>query len=745
MILKSFTYPYDPYGSNPLCRIVGERQTLTPANGPDFNFIVPKAAPFFQRGLKVTHVATNTPLTEGVDFICTHHFDAGSSEYPYLEIFGSITLINTEYSGILDLTYQTLGGEFVLDDQALLDVLANTQLDPRTTTWDQVTYRPTVYNPSDHLQDIEDFVGFTDLVEVARQIPGAISAGNTSAEILFRSHIDDQSNPHGVTAADLQLARFLQIQIASVEEVDTGENGYNIITPLTLAYRIKALMSALNMIGTEGDVPYFDFGGKSASGTGAKIQQRMGIVHTDAEYAAQISYRETPTDIYTRYQRIAYGNYDPVYALNELTGWIIDDTTDRIKNSLNSSSMIGRVSQDESVGDFIFEVETSSSSANEGDIGILVNLWFANGKLRNLVVMRSHKAAGSTCRLILDYGTSTETELLAIDGLGSAANGWATYSQVSKIKIRRQGSFLYLTANIPGQVYEPEESFDMSSNDITATIATAAVHFGLVAKGQPGATWKTLQCTGFRIPVVQIGSPRLAIWTGNGYSEVAGANLKNVLKSGRYYTNPFTKRNYFSPVSGMVDMVTNSAALKEPTTPTATFDRLIAVDSFGKSYGGQEHVLTDGAGTVLGRVKTENGKFGFANAAGEYLAYFDQNGILQHHGVNSLSDIQFKSDVESVPYVDDSAIELKHWLWKESSEIPSALWGTEDMGVIANTVQPIWPHCVSVNPVTGYMSVDYAKLAVCLFLNERAKQKRPWWKKIIANALLLYRWVRKFI
>lgn len=44
-MIKQWEYEFDPYGDNPKNRIKGERHTITPANGKNFSFFIPKKAP----------------------------------------------------------------------------------------------------------------------------------------------------------------------------------------------------------------------------------------------------------------------------------------------------------------------------------------------------------------------------------------------------------------------------------------------------------------------------------------------------------------------------------------------------------------------------------------------------------------------------------------------------------------------------------------------------------------------------
>jgi hypothetical protein len=144
-------YPEDTTGTAVSNKVTGEQQVVLPADFSDFHFIVPRAAPFFPGGtlkLRTTGGEVRT-LTLGIDYIPTHRFiDASLAQAK--DIFGSYTLLNTQLAGIITLDYQTVGGQWTLDDIAWAKVVADKVHNPRSTSWDEVVNLPASFPPIDH-------------------------------------------------------------------------------------------------------------------------------------------------------------------------------------------------------------------------------------------------------------------------------------------------------------------------------------------------------------------------------------------------------------------------------------------------------------------------------------------------------------------------------------------------------------------------------------------------------------------
>lgn len=193
-------YPFDPTGLVLSNKVTGEQQILSPMNFQDYNFVVPTFAPFFADGVVVSHKAldnTVTPLVEGIDYYFTHWFVAASRACSK-PIYGSISLLNLELTGTLTLAYQTLGGEWTIDETKIAQILADHLHNPRTTSWDNVSGVPLIFPVIDHEWDLQDMVGLSEVIPALQAIEAAILA-NYDPTVLAGHLL--ATNPHGITAA----------------------------------------------------------------------------------------------------------------------------------------------------------------------------------------------------------------------------------------------------------------------------------------------------------------------------------------------------------------------------------------------------------------------------------------------------------------------------------------------------------------------------------------------------------------
>lgn len=193
MAIEQYAYPYDPTGVLQSNKISKELHTLTPALSGEFNFIVPKAAPFFATGFKITHVQSKTRLLHGVDYYFTHPFVA-AIEVTKEKVYGGIVFTDKSLSGEVDISYRTMGGPFTLDEAKLLEVLARRHYDPRKLVWGVDVVVPTEFPPAPHQTDGEDLVGMDDIVTALHALESAMRGGRNN------EHTHEMLNINGLLA-----------------------------------------------------------------------------------------------------------------------------------------------------------------------------------------------------------------------------------------------------------------------------------------------------------------------------------------------------------------------------------------------------------------------------------------------------------------------------------------------------------------------------------------------------------------
>lgn len=237
MPIPNATYPFDPTGVAPSNLVPNERQIIPSANSKGFIIIVPFKAPYFRSSLKVIYVPNGRELVEGVDYYCTHYFYDATAKIGQ-PIYGSITMIDKTLVGSVSLTYQTIGGDWTLDEAEIERILAQTMLDPRKATWEQIVDLPFQFPPVDHPHDVNDEMGrFERVVEACYDIAAAIEAAGQGAS---ESHINNRNNPHEVTAAQVGLGSVLNAPMATPQEAIDGNIVARYINPVTLKAAVMA-------------------------------------------------------------------------------------------------------------------------------------------------------------------------------------------------------------------------------------------------------------------------------------------------------------------------------------------------------------------------------------------------------------------------------------------------------------------------------------------------------------------------
>jgi len=220
-------YPFDPTGQATSNKITGERQTISPPDWTDYYFICPTATPYFAASLVMTLVATGRQLVEGVDYNPTHKFYDASIQCA-TPVYGSITFLDKTLSGVIEMSYQTLGGDWTLNSEAIATVLANTLMDPRLTTWEEVVNLPYQFPPVAHAWDIVDMVGAKDIVAA---LDNMVTALLQSGDQGLAAHLADFGNPHHVTAAQVGLGNVQNYPIGTTADAISGSSNVLYMTP----------------------------------------------------------------------------------------------------------------------------------------------------------------------------------------------------------------------------------------------------------------------------------------------------------------------------------------------------------------------------------------------------------------------------------------------------------------------------------------------------------------------------------
>lgn len=252
------TYPFDPTGSQAGNRIINEQHIITPVNGRDYHFIVPRLAPFFVTNFLIkfrNQQNQEVTLIENVDWYFSHMFIAGSraTQRP---MYGSISILNRNLAGVLTLTYNTVGGDWVLDSNQIAQIMADRAFNPRIVSWDQVANLPYSFPVIDHEWDLVDMVGMSDVVVALSDIKNAILA---TGEGGIESHILDKNNPHQTNAYQVGLGFVRNLPTANATEAIDGLNDARYTTPYSVRLAINNTLLTTGLSGhiSDKENPHF--------------------------------------------------------------------------------------------------------------------------------------------------------------------------------------------------------------------------------------------------------------------------------------------------------------------------------------------------------------------------------------------------------------------------------------------------------------------------------------------------------
>lgn len=231
------SYPFDATGILQSNRILDEQHSVTENNFRNYYFIVPKFAPFFADNITVVHsyLGNVRQLVENVDYYCALMF-VGATRAIGKPIYGAITLNNLGTSGVVSISYNTIGGTWNVDHLFVIEQIAEKAYNPRTVAWEHVVDTPTVFPPIPHAWELVDLVGQTEVVAALGDIEAAILKNATDEWI---NHSADHDNPHSVTKAQIGLSNVENWTIASVADVLAATSNDTLITPKNLNVKLE--------------------------------------------------------------------------------------------------------------------------------------------------------------------------------------------------------------------------------------------------------------------------------------------------------------------------------------------------------------------------------------------------------------------------------------------------------------------------------------------------------------------------
>ena len=252
-----FRYPLDPTGVSPDNRVAGEAHALP---NRTVRAIAPLYGAFFAESLIIRDLTTNQILNTS-QYKSTELFEFPTARYGK-EICGIILITDTSVSSNISIDYQTLGGEYSTNSDAIVQMLNSIEFDNRPVAWPDIIGKPDAFEPAFHYHDIGDVYGFEYVVHAIERVRTAILVGDSSTHDAIYRYIDQQdqtyasqvvavqqglnahtsntNNPHQTTKAQVGLGSVDNFATATTAEAQAGAVNNKFMTPLRVAEAINA-------------------------------------------------------------------------------------------------------------------------------------------------------------------------------------------------------------------------------------------------------------------------------------------------------------------------------------------------------------------------------------------------------------------------------------------------------------------------------------------------------------------------
>lgn len=213
-------YPWNPFDDLDTNMIVGELANVTPA--PAGAIIIPRAAPFFARSVKIRVKGSGRELSMAAgDFSLLYPFGGFIKRYSQL-VYSGILIKGLTDPTNLEIDYNTIGGDFVLDDIAYAEAVGNTLTAPRRADWSDLTNIPTVWPSDPHDHPASDTFNYQDMIIALTGYVDAMTGGNNpeSLQALLEAHLEAElKNAHKGTLADLGVQNLQDWKMAVQDDI----------------------------------------------------------------------------------------------------------------------------------------------------------------------------------------------------------------------------------------------------------------------------------------------------------------------------------------------------------------------------------------------------------------------------------------------------------------------------------------------------------------------------------------------
>lgn len=263
MSLLTIKYPLDTTGTNPANLVIGEIQTM-PAR--TIRALALNYGAFYVESLVVTDTLTNLPLTRNVQYYATELYDVPSAKYGK-EVCAILIITDSTVSNSVSVNYQAIGGEYSISTTAIVQQIANLNLDHRPVAWGALLSKPEAFPPSNHLHDLGDIYGFEYVVHALERIRAAIELGDSASHDSIYAYIDAKSQ-QTYTEVAFTVTLALNTSIKTYMTQQYVQSVLNFVSPTS---PIKNAYVYVRLIADGTNAPTFSSNFKKSSNSGTYV------------------------------------------------------------------------------------------------------------------------------------------------------------------------------------------------------------------------------------------------------------------------------------------------------------------------------------------------------------------------------------------------------------------------------------------------------------------------------------------
>lgn len=310
----------------------------------------------------------------------------------------------------------------------------------------------------------------------------------------------------------------------------------------------------------------------------------LSVVTTQAELDTMLSVEEKMGDVFNSWKKISRGKWngtaEEIRALGlsdnaipaELAAFTYDAATDKIKNPLDTLSLVGFVSPN-AFQDYTLDVVLKSDSVWQNDpMGLIVGYaQDPDGRTHTLTVMFNpwgpsiYGGASGVVTVYVDYNTSESILIHAqcenlhwVDGQPAIGNmlpadhpygvkPWVLATNGARLRITRAGDvFTVEMTEYDSTVFVDAAKFSFNLDSHPAMHRfKGPQRYGYAAISQDLAVWEVKSRPGARQAIVDIRDKTVREWDGTKWVLKSDA-WSQYVEPNRFYYNRTTKRLYYA-------------------------------------------------------------------------------------------------------------------------------------------------------------------------------------------------------